>query len=335
MRLVRDIIASFSRAELEELSQHVMDLLVYGSSLSAQDGNRIITCPACGSVRYVRNGHVAGRQRFMCKDCRKTFGHSTNTAIFSTKLPREIWEHYVSCVVNGFSIRRAAEVTGIGIKAAFYMRHKVLDALRQLMDRNRVSGVIEMDETFFRESFKGNHRKSGFTLPRPARKRGGESSMRGLSREQICVGTAIDRQNNVIMGILCRGRVTTDSLNGLYTGRVEEASTICTDSASAYRGYSERHMLAHRRIPSGRYSDGEFTLSRVNSLHSNLKTWMRRFNGVSTKHLANYLAWYSWLAMNRDARYNALPRRMMSDTLSETVDARIIRIRRRAVVFAA
>ena len=35
-----------------------------------------------------------------------------------------------------------------------------------------VDGIVEMDETFVAESFKCNHKKSGFKMPRPARKRG-------------------------------------------------------------------------------------------------------------------------------------------------------------------
>lgn len=33
----------------------------------------------------------------------------------------------------------------------------------------------------------------------------------------------------------------------------------------------------------------------INSLHSNLKRWMSRFNGVATKYLSNYLKWHKWI----------------------------------------
>jgi hypothetical protein len=34
-----------------------------------------------------------------------------------------------------------------------------------------------------------------------------------------------------------------------------------------------------------------FHIQHVNAYHSRLKDWMRRFKGVSTKYLANYLGW--------------------------------------------
>lgn len=37
-----------------------------------------------------------------------------------------------------------------------------------------------------------------------------------------------------------------------------------------------------------------YNIQRVNAFHSSLKRWIRKFNGVSTKFLTNYLFWYKW-----------------------------------------
>ena len=39
------------------------------------------------------------------------------------------------------------------------MRHKILSALKTHIGIDYLGGVIEMDETLFAESFKGNHKK--------------------------------------------------------------------------------------------------------------------------------------------------------------------------------
>lgn len=54
---------------------------------------------------------------------------------------------------------------------------------------------MEADETFFPLSYKGNHRKSSFVMPRKAHKRGSSTHTRGLSKEQVCVPCAIDRKS--------------------------------------------------------------------------------------------------------------------------------------------
>ena len=106
----------------------------------------------------------------------------------------------------GYSIRKSAEIVEVGVKTSFYMRHKILDCIGTFMGTGDVDGVVEMDETFLAESFKGNHKKSGFSMPRQVHKRGKEIKKRGISNEQICVATAIDRNNNIIIEMICKGQ---------------------------------------------------------------------------------------------------------------------------------
>jgi transposase-like protein len=209
------------------------------------------------------------------------------------------------------------------------MRHKILDSLGVTMDRGIVSGIVEMDETFVAESFKGNHVKSGFEMPREPRKRGKQVKKRGISSEQICIGTAVDKNGNLIMEMACKGRITSRKLEKLYDGYVEEGSTICTDSLSGYRSLSRKLKLDHKQIPSGKHSDGTFNLSSINSVHSKYKTWMRKFNGVSTKFLPNYLIWFKWVEMVKGMGDTAKPAQMWADIMAKQTDVRIDTIRNR------
>ena len=43
-----------------------------------------------------------------------------------------------------------------------FLQHKFLDCIRAFID-----GIVEMEETFVTESFKYNHKKSGFKMLRP------------------------------------------------------------------------------------------------------------------------------------------------------------------------
>jgi len=138
------------------------------------------------------------------------------------------------------------------------MRHKILDAL-DCVRRDTVGGIVEMDEMFLPESFKGNHRKGGREIPRKAHKRGKSIRKRGLSGEQICIGTAMDRSGNLIMGMTGHGRVSYAELERLYDGHVMEGSTLCTDSLNSYR-----KMASLRSIISIAYT----VVSRLGSIGS-------------------------------------------------------------------
>ena len=60
-----------------------------------------------------------------------------------------------------------------------------------------------MDETYFLFSEKG---KRGITEREP-RERGGKSTMRGISHEQVCVLVARDRNKATVSKVTCIGRV--------------------------------------------------------------------------------------------------------------------------------
>jgi hypothetical protein len=93
-------------------------------------------------------------------------------------------------MIEGYSLRKASEMIEVHYVTLFYWRHKVLSAIKQ-MDFDQFSGIVEMDETYFLYSEKGKRNLNGCK----ARKRGGASLFRGISREQVCVLIARDRQN--------------------------------------------------------------------------------------------------------------------------------------------
>ena len=68
------------------------------------------------------------------------------------------------------------------LQQLFFWRHKIIDAIRKFVGYGSLEGVIELDETYFALSYKGNHSKSSnFTMPRESRKRGKEINTKGIS----------------------------------------------------------------------------------------------------------------------------------------------------------
>ena len=87
-------------------------------------------------------------------------------------------------MMNGFTVRQSADECGIHKNTAFRWRHKILDALTNMMNEVELDGIVEADETYFKQSFKGNHKKSKtFVMPRKSHSRGGKSKKRGLSND--------------------------------------------------------------------------------------------------------------------------------------------------------
>lgn len=167
-----------------------------------------------------------------------------------------------------------------------------------------VGGVIEVDEAFFREFFKGDHKKSTtFTMPRKAHKRGvkgsksskNEKRKRGISKEQVCVLCAIDRTGNIITELLCKGRMSHTDLERLFKDRIEDESILCTDSHKSYIQFAHNSGVELLQIERGKHKEGIYHIQHINAFHSKLKEWMYKFHSVATKYLANYMYWFKWL----------------------------------------
>ena len=45
-------------------------------------------------------------------------------------------------------------------------------------------------------------------------------------------------------------------------------------------------------------------------------SFMRQFQGVSTKHLNNYLVWYAWMQMNKELSEESLERNILNSSKS-------------------
>ena len=137
-----------------------------------------IGCPHCANRDVVRWGHASELPRYRCKACSRTFNALTKTPLANLRM-KEKWAAQTQAMIAGVSIAKAAERCGVHYTTAFRWRHRFLTSLAGDKPRT-LTGVVEGDETFILESFKG--KRSG--MPRKARKRGGKSAKRGLSAEQ-------------------------------------------------------------------------------------------------------------------------------------------------------
>ncbi len=341
LSVIKSDVATLSSIQITELFEYIGQLITINSmekdlqkdckEKHFSDGQ---VCPTCGSLHVIKNGKVNGKQRYLCKDCKKSFGDLTNSVFASSKLSLRIWMEYAKCMIMGYSIRKSAEIVGVCVKTSFYMRHKLLDAVRNNMGIGKLEGIVEMDETFFAESFKGNHKKSKtFKMTRPSRKRGKEVKLRGISHEQVCVTSAIDRSENIVLECVCMGRISSSDLTRAYNGKIDSQSIVCSDSHKSYIQFTKDFALEHVRIKTGKHRNGVYHINHVNSLHSNLKEWIRRFKGVATKYLANYLYWFKWLEKTKQDKDLFRMRTLVLDSVSEPVDVRQKQFKDRPPIF--
>jgi len=243
-------------------------------------------CPRCGAFEIGAWGRANGMPRYRCKACRKTFNPLTGTPLAGLHY-KDRWMDQAQALISGESVAKAAERCAIDHTTAFRWRHRFLSALN-LDKPTSLSGIVEADETFILESYKGQHKG----LPRPSRRRGGKAAKRGLSAEQIPVIVARDRTGATLDAVL--PRLDAASLTAALGGVMAPSTEFCCDGGSAITAFARRAKLKIHVLPAPgnpRPEAPEHHINNVNAYHGRLKEWMRRFHGVASKNLPRYLSW--------------------------------------------
>lgn len=263
----------------------------YERTCPTDDGDNV-ACRRCGSLAVVRKGHDHdGTQRWLCKDCHRTFRNAADTIITRSKLRPAVWMRYLECFVDCLPLRECASRCHISLRTSWLMRMRLIESIRRHLPRFHAAAgcAVQLDETYLRESFKGNHRRGKFRLPRPARHRGTPASKRGLSKEQICVVTGVADDGSAFLTMSGRGLLSKSRAIVALGGKLARGAYAITDKAAAYPGAMETLGVTLTQTEAD-----DHAINRANTLHSLFHGFLSGFRGVSTKRLDEYLAWFLW-----------------------------------------
>jgi transposase-like protein len=65
-----------------------------------------ISCPVCKSQSISKNGTKDGRQRYLCKDCHKSFSDNNNSIVFKSKHTYDEWISFINCELHDYIQKR-------------------------------------------------------------------------------------------------------------------------------------------------------------------------------------------------------------------------------------
>ena len=222
LKVLQQLFTSLSKTDKRSFLASLGDTQIATSPNTPDSSREVNTCPHCGSTHFVKNGRGDGKQRYLCRDCRKSFVEFTGTILASSKKDLSVWANYVHCMIEKYPLRRCAKECGITLQTAFLWRHKILDALQNMMSEVTLDGVVEADETFMNISDKGNHKN--FKLPRKSFKRGGK----------VCIPCGINLNSLSIAKISKLGKPKWSDIEKVLGRRVETGSVFVNDSYCGY-----------------------------------------------------------------------------------------------------
>lgn len=231
-----------------------------------------IVCPYCKSKEYIKHGSQKGLTRYRCKNCKSTYTLTTETFMDGTNWTWDVWVKLLQMTTTTMSINQMIDVLendyhlqGISKDAIFLARHKLLYAM-SLMPKPVLSGVIQVDETFFRENQKGT--RTDLIDPKTGKKRtlinvipnvipirlphrGYSPSRLGvLGPEYSCTVCAVDENGHAVSIILSMGKVDPKQFIDQFDKYFRGVTYLCSDGSPIYNEYCNLKGIPHYVKPS-------------------------------------------------------------------------------------
>ena len=237
-------------------------------------------CPRCGAQASY---FIRTRRLEQCRRCRYQASVTAGTIFHRTRKPLRVWflgVFFLARHKKGISALQFQKDAGIGnYQTAWTMLHKIRSALGPRPE-DKLTGLVEVDESYVGGKERGL--------------RGG----RRLVGKTLVAGAVEHREHTAgrVRLTVLRGLTFKNDLGPFVCGSVDaNNATVRTD---AFQGYGSLGKVGidHERIVQGKDpARSAEILPWVHRVFGNLKTWLRgTFHGVSRKHMAGYLAEFSY-----------------------------------------
>ncbi len=191
---------------------------------------------------------------------------TVGTIFEDSHIPLERWLmaiHLLCASKKGMSAHQLHRMLGITYKSAWFMAHRIRYAMEQPPLRDKLRGVVEVDETYI-----GGKPRKGQVRTRQEAGR--------WKAEKPMVVALVERDGDVRS--ISRRTVTEKNLKQVVRDNVEPSARVMTDSFPAYRGL-DRYFAEHQAVDHSRqeYRRGDAYTQTVESYFAILK---RGINGV-------------------------------------------------------
>lgn len=252
-------------------------------------------CPYCQSDRATP---VPAEQRHHCNNCKTSFSVTVGTIFHHTHLPLQKWFLAVALVLNakkGLSARQLARDLEVNKNTGWRMAMQIRKAMEQRDQRDLLTGVVEMDETYVG----GKPRKSNIGSGGQG---GGNKSNRGRGTTKAAVVGMIERGGKVRAQVVTKKNLRSKGLSSLVRRHVDIAnSTLITDEYGGYIGI--KTFMPHKTINHSVWyvaDDGTHTNS-IESFWALLKRGIvGQYHKVSLRHLPSYINEFSYRFNHRN-----------------------------------
>lgn len=177
--------------------------------------------------------------------------------------------------------------------------------------KNKSTAVMELDETFVLDNYKGTRIPAGFY--RGPRERNGTAIYPGISFEQVCICASVEREGGAYAKTINRAKPSNQELKEVFESKLKPGTLILCDGLKGYNSLSREtgcDMCDVNKAP--QEESNVLNLNKVNNFHSMIKERHRCYRGVATKYQNRYNVLYSTVYKLTSAKKAKLIERLLT-----------------------
>jgi len=243
-----------------------------------------VYCPRCRAESVIRYGSYRVFQRYLCKDCDRTFNDQTDTVFEHSAVALRKWFLAVYTYIRfNTSLRQLDVEIDVSYKTIYRRVQRFLRALDA--PRLQLEGPIEIDEFYVKAGLKGRERDQ------PSRSRGLSTRGRGTyAEDKLPVFVLADRGSGE-RHVIPTKAATESRIRLLLADRQQESLTVYTDGFRAYDPLDEDDAFIREYVVhgDGEYVDGDVHVNTCESHASLARRWLSPHRGVSKDRLTPYI----------------------------------------------
>ena len=243
-----------------------------------------VYCPRCRGESVIRYGSYRVFQRYLCKDCDRTFNDQTGTIFEHSSVALRKWFLAVYTYIRfNTSLRQLDVEIDVSYKTIYRRVQRFLRALDA--PRLQLEGPIEIDEFYVKAGLKGRERDQ------PSRSRGLSTRGRGTyAEDKLPVFVLADRGSGE-RHVIPTKAATESRIRLLLADRQQESVTVYTDGFRAYDPLDKDDAFTREYVVhgDGEYVDGDVHVNTCESHASLARRWLSPHRGVSKDRLTPYI----------------------------------------------
>jgi len=230
-------------------------------------------CPKCGIKDNPFN--IKSRNKLQCRHCNHQASVTAGTIMDKSRTKLTKWFlaiYLIGTDKRGCSALRLKKELKIAYDTAWTMSHKIRNAMAQRDSAYRLTGIVDMDESFFGAAHIGG-------------KRG-----RGADKTAVVFALSHDKHGNAMyLKAKAVGKVDKETISSFSKAFIEQGAIIQSDGLNLYQSLNKEGYI-HMFEPAIDRNTSPAFLHTLHTIIANVKVFiLGTYHGLDEVHLQTYL----------------------------------------------